>query len=250
MSSGQVGFTRLQPCLVAKSGKPDLGSRDKVKDAGGPAEAYIATAGQAAKSGTISRLVHLLLWPPRYRGARMEAPMGEAQSNVTGPDFANGIAATEVTDGGMLLGHVGEEPVLLARRGGEFFAIGAACTHYGGPLAEGLMVEDTVRCPWHHACFSLRTGEALRAPALSAVACWEVERRDDKVFVRGKKEVQQPRRSAAPAGAPERIVIVGGGAAGFVAAERLRRAGWQESLVMLSDDEAPPVDRPNLSKDY
>jgi NADPH-dependent 2,4-dienoyl-CoA reductase/sulfur reductase-like enzyme/nitrite reductase/ring-hydroxylating ferredoxin subunit len=176
--------------------------------------------------------------------------MGEAQSNVTGPDFANGIAATDVPDGGMLLGHVGDEPVLLARRAQEFFAIGATCTHYGGPLAEGLMVEDTVRCPWHHACFSLRTGEALRAPALSAVACWTVERRDDKIFVRSKKEVPQAKRAAALSGAPQRIVIVGGGAAGFAAAEKLRREGWQGSLVMLSDDDAAPVDRPNLSKDY
>jgi apoptosis-inducing factor 3 len=174
--------------------------------------------------------------------------MGEAQSNVTGPDFANGIAATDVPDGGMLLGHVGAAPVLLARRGDEFFAIGATCSHYGGPLAEGLMVEDTVRCPWHHACFSLRTGEALRAPALSPVACWTVEQRDDRLFVRDKKEVPQRKRSTT--GAPEKIVIVGGGAAGFAAAERLRREGWQGSLVMLSDDDASPVDRPNLSKDY
>src|SRR6516164_9791602 len=176
--------------------------------------------------------------------------MSEAQPNVTGPDFASGIAAADVPDGGMRLGHVGEEGVLLARRGEEFFAVGATCTHYGGPLAEGLMVEDTVRCPWHHACFSLRTGEALRAPALSAVACWAIERRDNKVFVRGKKEMPQARRGAALAGAPDRIVIVGGGAAGFAAAERLRREGWQGSLVMLSSDVASPVDRPNLSKDY
>ena len=174
--------------------------------------------------------------------------MGEAQSNITGPDFADGIAATDVPEGGMLLGHVGADPVLLARRGEEFFAIGAICSHYGGPLAEGLMVEDTVRCPWHHACFSLRTGEALRAPALSPLACWTVEQRDDKVFVRDKKEVPQRKRSAR--GAPDKIVIIGGGAAGFAAAEKLRREGWQGSLVMLSDDDAPPVDRPNLSKDY
>ncbi len=76
--------------------------------------------------------------------------------------------------------------LLLARRSNAFFAIGATCTHYGGPLADGLMVDETVRCPWHHACFSLKTGEALHAPALSPVACWSTELVDDKVFVRGK----------------------------------------------------------------
>jgi nitrite reductase/ring-hydroxylating ferredoxin subunit len=93
--------------------------------------------------------------------------MSGAQSNPPGPDLTSGIPVNDIPDGRMILGHVGEDPVLLARRGEEFFAIGATCSHYGGPLAEGLMVEDTVRCPWHHACFSLRTGEALRAPALN-----------------------------------------------------------------------------------
>src|SRR5262249_5244056 len=146
----------------------------------------------------------------------------------------------------------GEETILLARRGNEFFAISATCTHYGGPLAEGLMVEDTVRCPWHHACFSLRTGEALRAPALTPVACWSTEQRDGKVFVRNKKEAASKiERVAAPAAKqPEKIVIIGGGAAGFAAAERLRREQYQGSIVMLTEDAAPPVDRPNLSKDY
>ena len=94
---------------------------------------------------------------------------------TTGPDLTLGVATDTLADGKMLAGHVGEDAVLLARRGNEFFAIGATCTHYGGPLAEGLMVDDTVRCPWHHACFSLRTGEALQAPALSPVACWSTE---------------------------------------------------------------------------
>ncbi|HEY3642534.1 MAG TPA: FAD-dependent oxidoreductase [Xanthobacteraceae bacterium] len=179
--------------------------------------------------------------------------MSEAQSNPPGPDLTSGISVNDIPDGRMVLGHVGEDPVLLARRGEEFFAIGATCSHYGGPLAEGLMVEDTVRCPWHHACFSLRTGEALRAPALSPLACWAIVRRDDKLFVRNKRATPAPRRHlGAPSGAasPGKIVIVGGGAAGFAAAEKLRREQWQGSIVMLSDDEAAPVDRPNLSKDY
>ena len=177
--------------------------------------------------------------------------MGTAQSKPTGPDLARGIPVGDLPDGRVLAGHVGEDAVLLARRGDDFFAIGATCSHYGGPLAEGLMVEDTVRCPWHHACFSLRTGEALRAPALSPVACWRVELRDGIVLV-CEKTNQRDQRSAASglAGQPGRIVIVGGGAAGFAAANMLRREGFTGSLTMLSAEDDPPCDRPNLSKDY
>ena len=176
--------------------------------------------------------------------------MSAPESKATGPDLTLGLATDTLADGKMLAGHVGDDAVLLARRGNEFFAIAATCTHYGGPLAEGLMVDDTVRCPWHHACFSLRTGEAVRAPALSPVACWTTELRDGKVFV-GKKATPIPNRRVAPApGGPQKIVIVGGGAAGFGASEMLRRQGFQGSIVVLSDDDAPPTDRPNLSKDY
>ena len=133
----------------------------------------------------------------------------------TGSDLTLGVSIDAVADGTSLAGHVGDDSVLLARRGDEFFAIGATCTHYNGPLAEGLVVGDTVRCPWHHACFSLRTGEALRAPALSPVACWSTELRDGKVYVREK--VTPPKRKLATAGAgiPRKIVVIGGGAAGF-----------------------------------
>ena len=168
-------------------------------------------------------------------------------SSLSGPDLAAGVPIGDLADGAMLAGHVGDEAVLLARRGDEFFAIGATCSHYGGPLAEGLMDGETVRCPWHHACFSLRTGEALHAPALSPVACWSVARQGDKIVVKDRKEAPEPKRAP---GGPETIVIIGGGAAGFAAAEMLRREKWQGRLVMLSSDDAAPVDRPNLSKDY
>ena len=177
--------------------------------------------------------------------------MAEDEGKVSGPDLGRGIALAELADGGKLVGHVGDEQVLLVRRGTEIFAVGAECTHYHGPLGDGLVVDDTVRCPWHHACFDLRTGEAVRAPALGPVACWSVEQRDGEIFVREKRErTTTIPRGKAPGKTPERIVIVGGGAAGFAAAEKLRREQCQGSIVMLSNDDAGPIDRPNLSKDY
>ena len=174
-------------------------------------------------------------------------------SKPTGPDLAQGIPLDDLADGGMIGGHVGEEPVLLARRGDEFFAIGSACSHYGGPLAEGLAVDDTVRCPWHHGRFSLRTGEAIGAPAFNPVACWRVDKRDGKACVREKIE-PSARRGAGQARSAsenaERVVIVGGGAAGFAVAEMLRREGFAGSVALLSSDDAAPYDRPNCSKDY
>ncbi len=176
------------------------------------------------------------------------------QGKRTGPDLGAGVDARTVRDGEPLLGHADGEAVLLVRLGDEFFAIGATCTHYGGPLAEGLVDGDEVRCPWHHACFSLRTGEALRSPALSPVACWNVERRDQKIVVTGKRE-RDPLSPTYPArldrsAAPRAVVIVGAGAAGSAAAEMLRRCGYAGRLTIVDEENGAPYDRPNLSKDY
>jgi NADPH-dependent 2,4-dienoyl-CoA reductase/sulfur reductase-like enzyme/nitrite reductase/ring-hydroxylating ferredoxin subunit len=175
--------------------------------------------------------------------------MAEDQPKPAGPDLAEGIALDAIADGGKLVGHVGGEDVLLVRRGAEIFAVGAHCTHYHGPLADGIVVGGTVRCPWHHACFDLVTGEALRAPALSPIACWRVEQSGGKIFVREKRG-EPDAKMLKRGNLPEKIVIVGGGAAGFAAAEMLRRRDYRGNILMLSDDDAPPVDRPNLSKDY
>jgi NADPH-dependent 2,4-dienoyl-CoA reductase/sulfur reductase-like enzyme/nitrite reductase/ring-hydroxylating ferredoxin subunit len=176
--------------------------------------------------------------------------MSEGPSQPSGPDLAQGLALAEIADGIMVLGHVGDEPVVLARRGAEVFAIGAICTHYGGPLSEGLLVDDTVRCPWHHACFSLRTGEPLRPPALNPVACWRVERDGDRVVVREKRGAASKAAPPPAADVPGSIVILGGGAAGNAGAETLRREGYAGRITMLTADPFGPYDRPNLSKDY
>src|SRR6476659_2995745 len=155
--------------------------------------------------------------------------MAQEQAAPSGPDLTQGVTFADFVDG-KLVGHVGDEEVLLVRSGSELFAIGAHCTHYHGPLGDGLVVGDSVRCPWHHACFDLRSGEALRAPALSPGDCWKIEQRDDRIFVREKREAARP-PSVAAVDAPGRIVIVGGGAAGFAAAEMLRRRSYGGSIV-------------------
>src|SRR6267154_3870440 len=173
--------------------------------------------------------------------------MAEESSELEGPDFEKGVETETVADGEMLLGHAFGEPVLVVRRGDDLFGIGATCTHYGGPLAKGLMVDCTVRCPWHHARFDLRTGEAIAAPALNDVACYNIEKRGNRFFVTGKIDKKQART---PATAPASIVIVGAGAAGGAAAETLRREGYDGPVTMIGADEFLPYDRPNLSKDY
>ena len=180
--------------------------------------------------------------------------MSSDHTEMSGPDFTRGVSLSLIPDGGMLAGHSDGKPVLLAREGNDVFAVGGQCTHYGAPLALGLVVGGSVRCPWHHASFDLRTGEAIRAPAFSPLARWTVEQRNGMIFVTG--ELASTGRAAAPSdqmtGAvmPPSIIIVGAGAAGDSAADTLRREGYAGPITLVGADTSAPYDRPNLSKDY
>jgi NADPH-dependent 2,4-dienoyl-CoA reductase/sulfur reductase-like enzyme/nitrite reductase/ring-hydroxylating ferredoxin subunit len=178
--------------------------------------------------------------------------MSDQPQTESGPDLTGGIPANSLAEGVPLLGHVQGEPVILVRRGSEVFAIGATCSHYGGPLADGLVVDDTVRCPWHHACFSLRTGEALGAPALRPVAGYETVQRAGQVLVTGKRtRPGSVRRGTRPgASAPRSVAVVGAGAAGNSAADELRHLGFDGDIALFDRDQEAPYDRPSLSKDY
>src|SRR5579872_2228728 len=174
-------------------------------------------------------------------------------AKVSGPDFTQGILASEVQQGSPLLGHVGKDGVLLAQLAdGSYSAIGAECSHYHGPLADGIVVGETVRCPWHHACFSLRSGEALAAPGLNPLPRWKVERQGDTLIIREKLGPITETARKRPAGAkhPESVIIVGGGAAGEAAATTLRFSGYKGPVTIISAEAGLPPDRPNLSKDY
>ena len=167
-------------------------------------------------------------------------------NELKGPDLTRGVSANDVVEARPFLGHAHGEAVILVRSGGKLFATGASCTHYGGPLAEGLVVGTTVHCPWHHACFDLATGLAA-GPALTPIPCFDVIEEKGMVRVAQKRDAAKPK---APRSAPANVVIVGGGAAGAACAENLRRFGYEGPIALIADEPPGPVDRPNLSKDY
>ena len=155
------------------------------------------------------------------------------ETKLSGPDLAAGIPETDVPPEGPLLGQANGESVLLVRNGEEIFAVGATCTHYSGPLAEGRVVDGTIRCPWHHACFDLRTGAVLRAPALNPLPCYDVERSEGKIRVGGRRgDPLSLRRESSL----RTIAIVGAGAAGESAAETLRREGYDGEILLFGAD--------------
>lgn len=178
--------------------------------------------------------------------------MSDGSGPPPGPDLARGVPLASIAEDGVLAGRVGDDAVLLVHLDDGVHAVGAHCTHYGAPLAEGRIADGHVHCPWHHACFDLRTGEATCAPAFAPLGRWRTEVEGDTVYVREplatvpEKAVRTPQDGQAP----RCIVIVGGGAAGHAAARRLRDRGFDGTVTMLSADGDVPVDQPNLSKDF
>jgi NADPH-dependent 2,4-dienoyl-CoA reductase/sulfur reductase-like enzyme/nitrite reductase/ring-hydroxylating ferredoxin subunit len=162
------------------------------------------------------------------------------------PDLTTGIPDSELRDGEKLAGRVGDERVLLVRCGEEVHAVGATCPHYGADLAEGAVVDGTIRCPWHHACFDLRTGSVLRAPALVPLSLWRVDRRGGRLFVTRRLHPAPPPKTEGP----DSVVIVGAGAAGVNVADTLRREGYDGRIVLISREAELPYDKPNLSKGF
>ncbi|MBZ0232476.1 MAG: Rieske 2Fe-2S domain-containing protein, partial [Deltaproteobacteria bacterium] len=169
--------------------------------------------------------------------------MGQA-SELSGPDLERGIPEADLREDVPFLGHAGGEAIVLVRTGGQIHALGATCTHYGGPLVEGRVFGGALHCPWHHACFDLASGRA-HGPALSAVPCWDVALEGGTIRVGARRNVEPPE-----AAGPSSVVIVGGGAAGVACAEALRAEGYRGPVTIVNGEGSDPVDRPNLSKDY
>ncbi|GAC1488795.1 MAG: FAD-dependent oxidoreductase [Gemmatimonadaceae bacterium] len=185
---------------------------------------------------------------------------------LAGPDLTKGVEASSVGAAQLVAGHAFGEPVVLVHVEPNWFAVGGKCTHYGAPLSQGVLVGETIRCPWHHACFELHNGAASCGPALNDLPSYDVAIENDVVRVVRKRDSGQvkgeghrARGSRAPdrvlfeempVAGPESVLIIGGGAAGNACAEMLRREAYRGPVTMIDPDLDAPYDRPNLSKDY
>jgi len=174
--------------------------------------------------------------------------MGSSNTQeLVGPDFKNGVSIQSFGSDNKILGHIDGQAAILIRDKNKFFAVGAKCTHYGAPLSDGILVHNTLRCPWHHARFDIQTGDAVKAPALNPIPTWETSLQGDKVFVTKLRESSRPSLQLT---SQDHFVIVGSGAAGHACAEMLRHLQFTGKITILSADTDLPYDRPNLSKDY
>jgi NADPH-dependent 2,4-dienoyl-CoA reductase/sulfur reductase-like enzyme/nitrite reductase/ring-hydroxylating ferredoxin subunit len=160
----------------------------------------------------------------------------------------------DLQDGDLKEVEVGDLKILLTRLDGAFHAIGGECSHYGGPLAEGVLSGVHVTCPWHQARFHVKTGELADPPALDSMVRFEIKVQGDKVILvlpevaAGTVSPAMVKRNDQ---ADSRVfVILGGGAAGNAAAQKLRQVGYQGRIVLISQESRLPYDRPNLSKGY
>ncbi len=166
---------------------------------------------------------------------------------LSGPDLATETIPSGSVGGDVpFVGHLDGKPVVVVRTADGVRAVGGRCTHYGGPLGEGICDGEQLHCPWHHASFDVTTGEAVGAPALNPIPVYRADERDGQITVDGPVDPDIPERT--PPVEPSSVVIVGAGAAGATAAETLRRLGYRGPVTLIGDE--PPVDRPNLSKDY
>jgi len=159
----------------------------------------------------------------------------------------------DLPEGQMKTATAGEQEVLLLNVKGEISALYPKCTHYGAPLADGVLNGHRLVCPWHHACFDARSGKHLEAPGIDGLPNFEVERRGNEIWVDipESPDDRVPNDMAEPRVENEATyAIIGGGAAGAYAAEGMREAGFTGRIVLFSDEEEVPYDRPNCSKDY
>ena len=162
---------------------------------------------------------------------------------------------SNLKDGEMKSFSIGEGvEILITKIDGKFYAMDAHCTHYGAPLEEGVLCDGVIICPRHHACFNARTGDLMEPPAMNSLRNYEVKITGDEVIVNIPEKPEPgrvPGMVKQDTKTDKRIfIILGAGAAGNAAAQALREGGFKGYIIMITQENHLPYDRPNLSKAY
>lgn len=160
----------------------------------------------------------------------------------------------ELQNGQMQQVAVGDSQILLSKIEDKFYATGAFCSHYGAPLAKGVLCGERIVCPWHNACFNAIAGQQEEPPGLDSLAHFAVRVEGDRVLVQVPEEIEQHRTAEMARYEPKvderTLVVLGAGAAGTAAVETIRQEGFQGKVVLVSAEEKLPYDRTKLSKNY
>ncbi len=161
---------------------------------------------------------------------------------------------SEVQEGQMQQIAVGDDQILLSKIDGQFYATGAFCTHYGAPLAKGILCNERIVCPWHNACFNAIAGQQEEPPALDSLTHFPVRIEGEQILIKLPESVPQQRTLEMARYEPKvdqrTFVVLGAGAAGTIAVETLRQQGFQGQVILVSAEQKLPYDRTKLSKNY
>jgi apoptosis-inducing factor 3 len=160
----------------------------------------------------------------------------------------------DIEEGEMKAFTIGDHKILLVRIQGQIRALGATCPHYGAPLDEGILSGSRIVCPWHHTSYNAQTGNLEEPPALDNLPVYQLKIIGDDVIVVLPDEVPGSRFPEMSRGDPQAdgrvFAIIGAGAAGNAAAQTLREDGFKGRIVMITQEDRLPYDRPQLTKEY
>uniref|UniRef100_A0A8C6NHS2 Apoptosis inducing factor mitochondria associated 4 n=1 Tax=Nothobranchius furzeri TaxID=105023 RepID=A0A8C6NHS2_NOTFU len=163
---------------------------------------------------------------------------------------------------------VDDQKVLLVRIQGQYSAVGSRCSHYSAPLIKGALVGDRVRCPFHGACFNVRTGDIEEYPGLDSIPSYKVNHTTfvanclllfKNIYIKKVKIVIyyllqfnyfRIRKRFIGIVSEQTIHKLGTcfGPASLVCAETLRQNCYPGHIVIVTKDSLPPIDKPKLSK--
>jgi apoptosis-inducing factor 3 len=146
---------------------------------------------------------------------------------------------------GMREVEVNKKKILLVRQDNEITALGATCPHAGAPLAEGVLVDGQIICPWHKAAFCTRTGKRIDPPAVDDLEVFSINVQDGNIVLIPARAPEVAPRNAEDA---RHFIVLGAGAAGFSAAQTLRESGFNGAVTLISSEADLPYDRTILSK--